>query len=545
MKRASAWKRMIGLLAALALVCGMTVPVRAADLDPVEIGEQEAAMRAAQSRYTNFTQGQWTGKDNQRLLQAAQSQLGRNGTSLKYTEQWCADFVCDAARAVGVSADVIPWDYSLSGAVYYLKYQMLTYCDARTVSVKEAQPGDLIMFDWNLNDSLDHVALVEWYDPEEELVSYIGGNQGPNGDLYKREVSENVLEADDPAISYIIRPNYATTDPGEPVHGMRVQAEADQGGAVEGGGIYTTGSQVTLTATPDSGLTLQGWYDEKGNLVSTAAKYTFTAEDHVSLTAKFFQGYTIACRSSRSGSVTGAGKYGVGAAVTLTAVPNSGKAFEGWYDSGETLIGTDPVLTFSASSNRTVTAMFAGDRFVDIPANQWYEENAMAAAEKGIVMGTTKLTFDADGTFTRAMAVTMLSRAQGADLTDLPANPFTDVPRDAWYAQAVDWAAANGVTKGRSVTEFAPMAEITRQEFTTMVVRYLENNLGYALDSAPLQFTDTAAVAEFAVEPLEKAVAAGLVHGYPEGDFRPENTLTRAEGVTIIMNLVSFIGPTD
>ncbi len=311
-------------------------------------------------------------------------------------------------------------------------------------------------------------------------------------------------------------------------------------GTVSGGGTYLTGDTITVEATPDSNrVTFQGWYDASGKCLSTEAQYSFPASESLTLTAHFANIYTISTVSSRSGTVTGAGEYVSGTSVTLKATP--AEKFLGWYDANESLISSSATLRFSAETDRTVYAMFQGDVFWDISADAWYLSDAMDAATRGIVNGVTDLTFHADGNFTRAMAVTMLARAEAVDLetADLPENSFTDVPRNKWYAAYVDWAAACGVTQGKTETRFAPDDPITRQEFTAMVVRYLESR-GIQLTAVSLPFQDSSSIADYAVEPLEKAVAAGLIHGYPTGEFKPAKVLTRAEGVTIIMNMVRF-----
>lgn len=105
-------------------------------------------------------------------------------------------------------------------------------------------------------------------------------------------------------------------------------------GSVSGGGSYTPGTSVTLTATPDSGYYFTGWYNGT-TLVSSNAVYTFTAAEDLTLTAQFDPiQYTITAESNNPayGSISGGGKFESGASVTLTATPKTGYYFTGWYD---------------------------------------------------------------------------------------------------------------------------------------------------------------------------------------------------------------------
>ena len=76
---------------------------------------------------------------------------------------------------------------------------------------------------------------------------------------------------------------------------------------------------------------------------------------------------------------------------------------------------------------------------------------------------------DPNGTCTRAQAVTFLARAQNAKATGKTA--FSDVPADSYFADAVAWAQANGVTTGTSETTFSPDSDCTRAQIVTFLYR--------------------------------------------------------------------------
>ncbi len=110
-------------------------------------------------------------------------------------------------------------------------------------------------------------------------------------------------------------------------------------------------------------------------------------------------------------------------------------------------------------------------RFVDVPADAYYAKAVAWAAEQGIARGIDATHFDPDGICTRAHAVTFLARAAEA-ASGSGKTPFTDVSETAYYAPAVKWAAAGGVTAGVSATRFAPDRTCTRAQIVTFLYRF-------------------------------------------------------------------------
>ena len=105
----------------------------------------------------------------------------------------------------------------------------------------------------------------------------------------------------------------------------------------------------------------------------------------------------------------------------------------------------------------------------DVAPGSYYEKAVAWAVENGITTGTAEGTFSPDATCTRAQAVTFLARAQNAKATGKTA--FSDVPADSYFADAVAWAQANGVTTGTSETTFSPDSDCTRAQIVTFLYR--------------------------------------------------------------------------
>ena len=107
--------------------------------------------------------------------------------------------------------------------------------------------------------------------------------------------------------------------------------------------------------------------------------------------------------------------------------------------------------------------------FQDVNANAYYAKAVRWAYENGIAKGTTPTTFSPNATVTRAQTVTFLYRLAGSPGGG--SHPFTDVPADAYYADAVAWAYSQGIAQGTSATTFSPNAECSRGQIVTFLYR--------------------------------------------------------------------------
>ena len=176
-----------------------------------------------------------------------------------------------------------------------------------------------------------------------------------------------------------------------------------------------------------------------------------------------------------------------------------------------------------------------GGGFTDVSKDHWAYDAITEAVAAGYFKGVSDTAFDPEGTLTRAMLVTVLARAAGAETDDNASTGFSDVAVGTWYTGAVAWAAENGVVTGDGDGTFAPDRAATRQETATIFLRLLKllNKTLPEIEEVKT-FTDAADIAAWAEEAVETMQTAGVLTGYPDGSFLPQNPLTRAEAATLL-----------
>ena len=140
-----------------------------------------------------------------------------------------------------------------------------------------------------------------------------------------------------------------------------------------------------------------------------------------------------------------------------------------------------------------------------------------------------------------AEAASLLYRMAG--LPDVAFEPqFSDVPADAWFGDAVNWAHANGIVQGIGDGRFMPDAWITRQEMALILYRYAAS-MGRDMTihgGAALEFPDANDISDWAFYAMTWAVHNGLVRGNDTGALNPFGTANRAEAVVLMQRFVNM-----
>ncbi len=177
--------------------------------------------------------------------------------------------------------------------------------------------------------------------------------------------------------------------------------------------------------------------------------------------------------------------------------------------------------------------------FADAEAH-WSADAVDFAVANGLMNGTSDTAFAPNMTLNRAMLVTILYRLAGSPAV-AEAAKFTDVAAGEWYSDAVAWAAANGIVTGKTETTFAPMENITREQFATMLMRYCKfAGVDTAKNADLSAFTDSASISNYAKDALAWANASGIITGRTATTIAPTGSATRGEAATMLMRFMQM-----
>lgn len=221
----------------------------------------------------------------------------------------------------------------------------------------------------------------------------------------------------------------------------------------------------------------------------------------------------------------------VGSFILPAAPSKPGYIFMGWSDGNNTFQPGDEVGLFGDTDFTSVWANMPNitspepDKpdelpFTDVPKTAWYYDAVKTAYEAGIMNGVTDTLFEPDGTLTRAMFWTILARVDGVD-TDGGAT---------WYSRAQQWAIENGVSDGSD-----PMGALTREQLVTMLWRLNGEPVVDYLITAP----DASQISSWALEAMRWAASIGLIEGDETGALNPTATTTRAQAATFMVRYLA------
>lgn len=222
--------------------------------------------------------------------------------------------------------------------------------------------------------------------------------------------------------------------------------------------------------------------------------------------------------------------------VSYTAYSSTGRVLkQQHYDNLPLTDGCLYESSIEPSSSTSVDFTLDGDapennfRFTDVPESAYFYEPVLWAVENGITSGTSATKFSPYEGCTRGQVVTFLWRAAGCPEPESSYNPFSDVPLNAYYHDAVLWAAEEGITTGTSRTRFEPNATVTRAQTVTFLWRWA----GSPESGSAGSFRDVPYRAYYA-DAVAWAVEYGITNGTAPGLFSPAQTCTRAQIVTFL-----------
>jgi len=252
--------------------------------------------------------------------------------------------------------------------------------------------------------------------------------------------------------------------------------------------------------------------------------------------------YSVTVDKADNGSVSVSRKSASkGTSITMTVDPDKGYSLETLSVTDKNgkeislIIMGNGVYTFKMPASQvTVKATFMEDNamlnfFVDVPADAYYYDSVLWAAEKNITSGTSATTFSPDATCTRAQAVTFLWKAAGSPAPKSSTMPFADVAADAYYYNAVLWAVEEGITAGTSATTFSPDMGCSRAH----IVTFLWNAVGSPTAGGVNPFAD-ATEADYYYNAVLWAAEKSITSGTSATTFSPNDNCLRSQIVTFL-----------
>ena len=335
-----------------------------------------------------------------------------------------------------------------------------------------------------------------------------------------------------------------------------------------GGGSATvndgTGNAATVTVPPaggtivpnaDGSVTLPG-----GSTVQTGDQTVTIPAGGGTIQPDGEIRYTVTVTfDSQGGSAVSAQEVMIGSLLTQPEQPvRSGYRFTGWYQDAACTVAwnfADMTVTSDltlyagwkkissgggsgssgSSSGNSGSENSPSDEqtdqsnpFTDVAEDAYYHDAVLWAVENGITAGLTETVFGPNQACTRAQMVTFLWRAAGSPAPAATENPFADIAQDAYYYDAVLWAAEQGITGGTSAETFSPNATVTRAQTVTFLYR--------AAGSPAVSgsgFADVAADAYYA-DAVAWAADQGITSGTTAETFSPAQACTRAQIVTFL-----------
>ena len=306
------------------------------------------------------------------------------------------------------------------------------------------------------------------------------------------------------------------------------------------------GERITLTAKPAGGYHFESWVVVYGGVKIDEEDDSFIMpESGVTILAVFARNYTgsgdiTLTFKTRGGTELEELTVARGSTVDLRGYMSwrEGFDFAGWYSDGSFMERLDEI---KMDGSRTVYAGW--EPFDDVGWADWFHDNVVYVYENGLMNGTGAAVFEPDGTVTRGMIVTILHRLEGEPAVNY-LMPFTDVAEGAWYAEAVRWAASEGIVTGVSETSFEPDEPITREQFAAILWRYAKYkgfDVSIGESTNILSYADFGEIDEYAIPALQWACGEGIISGRGEGVLDPRGTATRAEAAAMLQRFAANV----
>lgn len=296
-----------------------------------------------------------------------------------------------------------------------------------------------------------------------------------------------------------------------------ITATADAGrGTVTGGGTYIWSDKVYLTATPNSGYGFDGWY-EGNTRVSSAAAYTFVATEDRALEARF--------------SATSTGGGGGGSATNASITPVKAD-----FNKDD---GKDITIALSPGSY-TLRGLKNGDNELVKDTDYTVNGNNITiktAYLSTLAVGEQTITFEMSGGTNPKLTIDIIGSITDPEIPLGFANPYTDVKDTDWFYDAVRFATESGIMAGTGNGRFSPNTTMTRAMFAQILYNYM----GKPAVDGKSQFDDVTD-GNWYTDAVIWAAKQGIVSGYGNGNFGPNDQISREQMIMMVYNFAKSQG---
>lgn len=325
--------------------------------------------------------------------------------------------------------------------------------------------------EWNTDGSTTEEKIVAADNFARKIVE--GRKSANNGSAITEGHTHNYVN-DKCTICGQTAPSYSGGSSSDPTYSVSTPSKTENGTVTVSPKRASKGDTVTVTVKPDSGYVLETLTvtDKNGNELTLkdkgSGKYTFTMpRSRVTIEATFAEieeepdlfFVDVPTSAYYYDAVYWVAENGVTYGTSATTF------------SPDVIVSRAQMVTFLWRAHGSPAPRSSVNPFTDITSDMYYYDAVLWAVENGVTNGISATTFSPDATVTRAQAVTFQWRAAGSPAVS--GSSFADVADSAYYAGAVSWAVANGVTNGTGGSNFSPDVGVSRAQAVTFLWRQL------------------------------------------------------------------------
>ena len=180
-----------------------------------------------------------------------------------------------------------------------------------------------------------------------------------------------------------------------------------------------------------------------------------------------------------------------------------------------------------------VTPVVPQSKFADVSSSHWAYADITALVDKGVLSGYADGTFKGDASITREEFAKIVVVAFGLTDNGNDFGGYSDVKSDFWANSYIKIASVNGIGNGK----FGTGEKITRQDAAVMIMRAAKAT-GIALNGQGSEFNDGSKISDYAKEAVNALSGAGVINGFADGTFKPNDALTRSQTAKIVYSVI-------